>query len=75
MGFKFKCLIRFDIGNGSTVRFWHDLWQVRSPSRRGILRCSLLSEVVMLQWLIILSVGMVRCIGFFSFFVQCRIGK
>ena len=31
MGFKFKCLIRFDIGNGSTVRFWHDLWQVRSP--------------------------------------------
>ena len=42
--------------------------KVRSPSR-GILRCSLLSEVVMLQW------PMVRCIGFFSFFVQCRIGK
>ena len=49
--------------------------KVRSPSRRGILRCSLLSEVVMLQWLIILSVGVVRCIGFLSFFVQCRIGK
>ena len=33
MGFRFKCLIRFDIGNGYTVRFWHDLWQGEIPPK------------------------------------------